>query len=204
MTMPHLMNCGHSDTGWCLACVKELHDEKEAAEASLAAATEERDKLREAYQAAHDQWTDANIRATQMQLERDTAIERVERAERFATQSLARIQIIAENDHDPDRIEANPTIAEQRVLALRSSFRLMLKARDYWQERTLKSEARLSTAEALAGAVERRRAADKAYFLTMESDPHWVTASDECDEADTAEVAALAAYRAGQPAGGGE
>lgn len=30
MTMPHLMNCSHSETGWCLACVKELHDEGEA------------------------------------------------------------------------------------------------------------------------------------------------------------------------------
>ena len=26
MTMPHLMNCDHSDDGWCLDCVKELHD----------------------------------------------------------------------------------------------------------------------------------------------------------------------------------
>lgn len=24
MTMPHLMNCDHSDDGWCLACVKDL------------------------------------------------------------------------------------------------------------------------------------------------------------------------------------
>lgn len=28
MTMPHLMNCGHSDNGWCLACVKTLEDER--------------------------------------------------------------------------------------------------------------------------------------------------------------------------------
>lgn len=27
MTMPHLMNCSHSDTGWCLECVRKLwHD----------------------------------------------------------------------------------------------------------------------------------------------------------------------------------
>lgn len=26
MTMPHLMNCPHSDEGWCLACVKEMGD----------------------------------------------------------------------------------------------------------------------------------------------------------------------------------
>lgn len=26
MTMPHLMNCSHSDDGWCLDCVKELND----------------------------------------------------------------------------------------------------------------------------------------------------------------------------------
>lgn len=30
MTMPHLMNCPHSTDGWCLECVKELHDEGEA------------------------------------------------------------------------------------------------------------------------------------------------------------------------------
>ena len=29
MTMPHLMNCSHSFDGWCLSCVKELHDETE-------------------------------------------------------------------------------------------------------------------------------------------------------------------------------
>jgi hypothetical protein len=29
MTMPHLMNCDHSDSGWCLDCVKKLHDEWE-------------------------------------------------------------------------------------------------------------------------------------------------------------------------------
>lgn len=28
MTMPHLMNCGHSDDGWCLACVKTLEDDR--------------------------------------------------------------------------------------------------------------------------------------------------------------------------------
>lgn len=27
MTMPHLMNCAHSDTGWCLTCVKEQWEE---------------------------------------------------------------------------------------------------------------------------------------------------------------------------------
>lgn len=27
MTMPHLMNCGHDENGWCLACVKEQHDD---------------------------------------------------------------------------------------------------------------------------------------------------------------------------------
>lgn len=36
MTMPHLMNCPHSED-WCLACVKEMHAELEAAEAKAAA-----------------------------------------------------------------------------------------------------------------------------------------------------------------------
>lgn len=30
MTMPHLMNCPHSSDGWCLECVKEMHDEFES------------------------------------------------------------------------------------------------------------------------------------------------------------------------------
>lgn len=30
MTMPHLMNCLHSDDGWCLSCVKEMHQELES------------------------------------------------------------------------------------------------------------------------------------------------------------------------------
>ena len=29
MTMPHLMNCPHSEDGWCLACVKTMHEEHE-------------------------------------------------------------------------------------------------------------------------------------------------------------------------------
>ena len=33
MTMPHLMNCSHSEDGWCLECVKELNSELAAAQA---------------------------------------------------------------------------------------------------------------------------------------------------------------------------
>lgn len=48
MTMPHLMNCGHGDAGehgWCLDCVKKLHDEKEKAD-SLFADHAEKSRLR--------------------------------------------------------------------------------------------------------------------------------------------------------------
>lgn len=27
--MPHLMNCPHSEAGWCLACVKQEHEKHE-------------------------------------------------------------------------------------------------------------------------------------------------------------------------------
>ena len=27
MTMPHLMNCPHSESGWCLDCVKAVHEQ---------------------------------------------------------------------------------------------------------------------------------------------------------------------------------
>lgn len=32
MTMPHLMNCEHSSDGWCLDCVKQMHDRIETLE----------------------------------------------------------------------------------------------------------------------------------------------------------------------------
>ena len=32
MTMPHLSNCEHHDSGWCLGCVIELFEEKELAQ----------------------------------------------------------------------------------------------------------------------------------------------------------------------------
>lgn len=28
--MPHLMNCSHQDSGWCLECVSKLYNEKES------------------------------------------------------------------------------------------------------------------------------------------------------------------------------
>lgn len=31
MTMPHLMNCLHSEDGWCLACVGAQHGELQSA-----------------------------------------------------------------------------------------------------------------------------------------------------------------------------
>lgn len=41
MTMPHLMNCGHSYEGWCLDCVKEQYDEMERCKSLLERANRE-------------------------------------------------------------------------------------------------------------------------------------------------------------------
>ena len=42
MTMPHLMNCDHSEEGWCLPCVQELWETSQAAaNDSIAHGTEE-------------------------------------------------------------------------------------------------------------------------------------------------------------------
>lgn len=35
MTMPHLMNCSHSESGWCLECVGKLHAETERLQSEL-------------------------------------------------------------------------------------------------------------------------------------------------------------------------
>ena len=35
MTMPHLMNCQHSEDGWCLDCVKAEHEDSERVVAEL-------------------------------------------------------------------------------------------------------------------------------------------------------------------------
>lgn len=45
MTMPHLMNCSHSGDGWCLECVKALHDDFETAESESQRLRSERDRL---------------------------------------------------------------------------------------------------------------------------------------------------------------
>lgn len=36
MTIPNLMNCSHSDTGWCLECVGKMYDAHEAEAQGLA------------------------------------------------------------------------------------------------------------------------------------------------------------------------
>lgn len=36
MTIPHLMNCSHSEDGWCLECVKQLYSEVERLRQALA------------------------------------------------------------------------------------------------------------------------------------------------------------------------
>lgn len=41
MTMPHLENCHHSESGWCLDCVKALHDEVERTKERLKQTPEE-------------------------------------------------------------------------------------------------------------------------------------------------------------------
>lgn len=44
VTMPHLMNCCHSDGGWCLECVRKLHESRERM----------REKLHEIAQTGHN------------------------------------------------------------------------------------------------------------------------------------------------------
>ncbi len=45
MTMPHLENCRHLSDGWCLACVKSLHDDFMTAENESRRMRGERDDL---------------------------------------------------------------------------------------------------------------------------------------------------------------
>jgi hypothetical protein len=42
--MPHLMNCPHHPDGWCLACVKELWEEKARLERALKSVNEDLDR----------------------------------------------------------------------------------------------------------------------------------------------------------------
>ena len=71
--MPHLMNCSHSDTGWCLECVANQHQ-------NLAAAQREIEKLKTA---KHD------AVAARVQAENDAAVlrgevERLKREKEYA------------------------------------------------------------------------------------------------------------------------
>jgi hypothetical protein len=52
MTMPHLENCLHSETGWCLDCVKRQWDELDYAEIVNAKVNRENELLRNALRSA--------------------------------------------------------------------------------------------------------------------------------------------------------
>ena len=52
MTMPHLMNCGHKNDGWCLECVRELWDEKEVYRLNAEHFESERDRWKTHTEAA--------------------------------------------------------------------------------------------------------------------------------------------------------
>ena len=47
MTMPHLMNCSHQGDGWCLACVRKLHERNETLELACREALDGMNKLRQ-------------------------------------------------------------------------------------------------------------------------------------------------------------
>lgn len=54
MTIPHLMNCSHSEEGWCLDCVKLQHDQVECLQHQISELTlrlNETAALRDAYKA---------------------------------------------------------------------------------------------------------------------------------------------------------
>lgn len=65
MTMPHLMNCSHSTEGWCLECVKELHDDFETAEAESQRLRKDRDELLPVAYAA-EEWASGRISITDL------------------------------------------------------------------------------------------------------------------------------------------
>ncbi len=48
MTMPHLENCLHDENGWCLDCVKLLHDDMELCQVINAKVNAENNALRTA------------------------------------------------------------------------------------------------------------------------------------------------------------
>ena len=66
MTMPHLMTCPHTESGWALDCVNELHSDNQALSTALVGAyvnydvspyqlaTDEHDELVTATVVAHD------------------------------------------------------------------------------------------------------------------------------------------------------
>lgn len=62
--MPHLMNCAHSETGWCLPCVKELWGDFETAEAESRRLRQERDGLLPIVYAA-EEWAAGRLTAAQ-------------------------------------------------------------------------------------------------------------------------------------------
>jgi hypothetical protein len=46
MTMPHLSNCPHDGNGWCLDCVKKMHNELEHANHRIDVLLADREQLK--------------------------------------------------------------------------------------------------------------------------------------------------------------
>ncbi len=57
MTMPHLMNCSHDGSGWCLDCVKEQHDDYEEEVSKLKKTLEEIRKVLSKWDNTHKEYT---------------------------------------------------------------------------------------------------------------------------------------------------
>jgi len=92
MTMPHLMNCAHSDSGWCLACVGELEAEREHLERRIREISESEHRVR-------DKW-DATLKKRDRETERLLKI-------------IRQIKHICEGDAYPDPIIVAACVAAE-------------------------------------------------------------------------------------------
>lgn len=111
MTMPHLMNCRHSDVGWCLTCVKDEHDANESIIKDLMVQCEGLKEENGAY--------DTRIEELEEQVvELRRAILEASRITFEHVYEEADVLMHAQND-DPDKIQVKPSDMEQFLLASR-------------------------------------------------------------------------------------
>lgn len=203
MTMPHLMNCGHSEDGWCLACVESLWEESQKI-------TAERDKLQEdldvartvkpneyelirsSERAAHESLRAERLKTHQLTAERDALLPEAAAAQRMR-EAIGKLPP-GLWDADKKAIDAchaaaAPGAGQTLLDRLERQRQLLERQKEQYETARIKNDAMAKELESLREEVKKRES-DRQYLLHVHDSLH-VQATEKIEEQRT-EIAAMA------------